>query len=428
MKPFAFVHSADLHLGSPFKGVSERIPHSLDVLRNATYDAFNALIHLCLESEAAFLLVAGDVIDDADHALRAQLAFRDAMVRLKEKEINAFVVHGNHDPAPAWSTRIFWPENLHLFRADTVERIVVRVDGVPTASISGISFAQGNEQRPLIEKFQRDHSDLFKIGLLHTSCGHHPDHTAYAPCTAGQLRETGFDYWALGHVHERAILSRAPYIAYPGNIQGLSIRETGARGCYLVRVDENRRIEVTFHPLDVVRWLLIRLDLSPIETLDNLDQALFRQMESALTAADGRSAIVRILLEGRSQLYSELRKEDTAAVLLERIRAAGIAKTPAVWVQDLQVNCLPPIDLTSRSKVDDFFGQVLREAKTLRLSTKIALNAAPGAPPETLAPALKDLFHHHRLARLLDPLSGDDCERLISEAEKLCLDLLEPDT
>lgn len=427
MKSFSFVHAADLHLGSPFKGVGERIPSSLDVLRNATYEALDALVSLCLEKKAAFLVVAGDVVDDADRALGAQLAFRDAMVRLQENNIKAFVVHGNHDPAPAWSTRIRWPDNLHLFRADDAERIIVQVDGIPTASISGVSFARADEQRPLIEKFRADTSNLFQIGLLHSSCGHSPDHAPYAPCTLEQLQKAGFDYWALGHVHERGILSKTPWIVYPGNIQGLSIRETGPRGCYLVEVAENRRIEATFHPLDRVRWQVIRLETASIDTLDSLEQALFQEMENALVAADGRSVITRIMLEGRSPLYGELRKADTAAILLERMRAGGPGSPPALWVQDLRINCLPPADLDRRRQSDDFFGQVLREAESLRLGTRAASPETPGELPEALAAALKDLFHHHRLARLLDPFSGDDYERLIAEAEKLCLDLLEPD-
>lgn len=426
MKPFSFVHSADLHLGSPIKGVGNHMPEALDALRSVTYDAFDALITFCLEREVAFLLVAGDVVDDADHALRAQLAFRDGMVRLGEKNIHAFVVHGNHDPATAWSTRILWPENLHLFGTEDTQTMTVPVDNIPAASICGISFAQKNEQRPLIDKFHAAHPGLFRIGLLHTSCGHHPDHKAYAPCTPGQLREAGYHYWALGHVHERAVLSEAPYIVYPGNIQGLHIRETGPRGCYLVNVNETHQVEMTFHALDRVRWVTIQVDTTSIDTLDALEQAIFWQLEDASGAADGRCVIARIILVGRSPLYSTLRKDETAGVLLERTREAGMGKTPAVWAQDMRVNCFPPVDLSRRRQVNDFLGQVLREAESLRLSLQTPSDESSDLLPRALGTALGELFHHPRLSRLLAPLTNEDCEQLFIEAERLCLDLLEP--
>ena len=86
-KSFTFVHAADLHLDSPFKGLREPDPAIIDALRSATFDAYSALIDLCLEREVAFLLIAGDVYDAEDRSLRAQLRFRDGLVRLAEKEI-----------------------------------------------------------------------------------------------------------------------------------------------------------------------------------------------------------------------------------------------------------------------------------------------------------------------------------------------------
>ena len=40
----------------------------------------------------------------------------------------------------------------------------------------------------------------FNVGLLHTSLTGKPGHDTYAPCSEAELREKGYDYWALGHV------------------------------------------------------------------------------------------------------------------------------------------------------------------------------------------------------------------------------------
>ena len=86
-RSFSFVHVADLHLDSPFKGITAKNPAIADPLRSATFRAFDALIDLCIEREVQFLVVAGDIYDGEDRSLRAQLRFHDGLVRLAEKNI-----------------------------------------------------------------------------------------------------------------------------------------------------------------------------------------------------------------------------------------------------------------------------------------------------------------------------------------------------
>ncbi|MEZ6149369.1 MAG: hypothetical protein R3C09_04535 [Pirellulaceae bacterium] len=58
----------------------------------------------------------------------------------------------------------------------------------------------------------------------------------------------GYDYWALGHIHKREVLCQEPFVAFSGNIQGRHIRESGPKGCYVVTVHDDRRLEPDFHP------------------------------------------------------------------------------------------------------------------------------------------------------------------------------------
>lgn len=91
---FSFIHAADLHLDSPFKGLGQQLqdyPEIVETLREATFTAFNNLINLCLDRSVDFLLVAGDVYDGADRSLRAQLRFRDGLRRLDEADRKSVV-------------------------------------------------------------------------------------------------------------------------------------------------------------------------------------------------------------------------------------------------------------------------------------------------------------------------------------------------
>jgi exonuclease SbcD len=80
----------------------------------------------------------------------------------------------------------------------------------------------------------------FNIGVLHTNLGGISEHANYAPCSLQTLKNKGYQYWALGHVHSRQILCTDPYIVYPGNIQGRNGREQGEKSCELVTVTRRR--------------------------------------------------------------------------------------------------------------------------------------------------------------------------------------------
>ncbi|MCH7800735.1 MAG: DNA repair exonuclease, partial [Chloroflexi bacterium] len=134
-----FVHAADLHLDSPFKGMSDVQPEIGARLRDATFDAYQKIIDLCISESVDALLVAGDVFDGADHSLRAQREFVDGLRRLDEASIRSFICHGNHDPLNGWEAKIPFPDKAFRFGAD-VEKVPVFPDDKDRAVIYGVSY------------------------------------------------------------------------------------------------------------------------------------------------------------------------------------------------------------------------------------------------------------------------------------------------
>ena len=291
-----FVHAADLHLDSPFRGIRSEAPdYVADTLRRATFDAYENIISLCLQERVDALLVAGDIYDGADRSLRAQLKFVDGLARLDAAGIRSFVCHGNHDPLDGWEARLTLPPGCVRFGPEVTGEAVF--PGTPErATVYGVSYPRREVRENLSPLFDEAAAGGgFGIGLLHANVGGHPDHDSYAPCSVADLADTGLDYWALGHVHTRQVLRQErPTVVYPGNPQGRHPLETGARGVYLVEADDYGAVTLDFRPVDVVRWETLQVGIGQLETEQELLDAIDSSAATCAEAAGGRAVVFRL--------------------------------------------------------------------------------------------------------------------------------------
>jgi DNA repair exonuclease SbcCD nuclease subunit len=422
VKPFSFIHTADLHLDSPFKGISEINDEISSELTEATFKSFNKMIDLCIEKQVDFLLIVGDIYDGADRSLRAQLRFRDGLKRLSDAEIKAYIVHGNHDPLDGWSANLDWPENVHIFNGKSVEEVSVEKDGDEIAQIYGISFHNREMKENLTNKFPeipQSEKALFTIGMLHCNVGTATGHEPYAPCTLQDLITRNFDYWALGHVHKKAKLyENAPLVIYPGNPQGLHPKETGARGCFLVNVDESGEPTAKFIELDSIRWFVEELSIDSLYTEQELISQIHNCIEKIRKEAERRSSVCRIILTGRSVLHSSIARKGVLDDILKDIREDEEGEKQFVWIESIEDNTNPEIDRKSLLEREDFIGDLVKLFEEFSHDeTKIA----------ELRESLEPLFTSPGGRRLLETIDGEHFLDLIKKAETLCLDKLMKD-
>ncbi|WP_296978059.1 DNA repair exonuclease [Thermobacillus sp. ZCTH02-B1] len=320
MNPFRFIHAADLHLGSPFKGLADAPEHVRRGLAEAEYAALRRLTEAALELGADFAVFSGDLFDSADRSLRARAALHRAWSRLAGAGVRVFAIHGNHDPLGGGPAMFEWPEGVHVFGADdrAEHRPACRRDGKPAAFVYGISYDRRAVTENLVPRYRPAEGADFHIALLHANVDGDPDHDAYAPCRLSELTGAGFQYWALGHVHGRRVLHEYPHVVYPGNLQGRHPGETGAKGCYLVEVDASGGVRLTFLPLDGVRWLSCRVSIDGLEDEERLLERMEECAVRTASSADGRPVMLEVVLEGRGPLHRRL--EDRADELLAALR------------------------------------------------------------------------------------------------------------
>jgi len=417
MDSFRFVHAADLHIDSPFAGVGDADNRVVTRLREATYEAFQNLVDLCINQNADFLVIAGDVYDGADRSVRAQLRFRDGLAKLAEKGIKSFVVHGNHDPLDGWQSSISWPEGVHIFGA-TPKWINLEKNGEVVAAVQGMSYPTREVIDNLATQFSPPESgNLFTIGLLHANVGANTAHPNYAPCTVEDLSQSGIDYWALGHVHTRQTLKRAaPVIAYPGNTQGRHPNEIGARGALVVDVDPSGASRSEFVALDVVRWERSEVDISSLETIDGLDSAIRQATNTLGVQAEDRDVVCRLTIVGRGPLHEQLATGGAVEDLLDSVRSAWSAGgSPWVWVERIVDSTRPAIDIESRAKADDFLGATLKRA---------LLSSVESDEIDRLTQVVADVYTGRRNG-LAKP-SHEQVSAWVEEARWYLAELLEP--
>lgn len=332
MTRFTFIHAADLHLGSPLAGLAARDAEIARRFASAGRRAFEDLVTLAIERQVAFLIVAGDVYDGdwADNAIG--LFFARQVARLDRAGIPVVLVRGNHDAESVVTRTITLPEGVRTFpsaRADTH-----RLDGLKVA-LHGRSFPNRAVEENLSLTYPPAVPGWFNVGVLHTSCTGHAAHATYAPCSVADLRARGYDYWALGHVHEYLELSRDPWILFPGNLQGRSIRECGPKGAVAVDVADGRVTGVRRLIVDHARFHHLGVALDGCATEREAVSAVEAALRPLADIAHGRLLAVRVHLTGETAAHDRLAADREG--LTAEIQAAAHRVHDDIWLETLTI-------------------------------------------------------------------------------------------
>jgi len=354
---FRFLHAADLHLDSPLKGLERYEGAPVDEMRGATRRALENLVELAIDREVDFVLIAGDVYDGDWKDHNTGLFFTSQMVKLKEAGIPVVMISGNHDAANRMTKSLRLPDNVDLLPHGEAGQSELKTLHDLGVAVYGRSFARQAE----FENFALSYPDripgLFNIGLLHTSLTGFDGHEPYAPCTPENLIQKQYDYWALGHVHNRSVISGESTIVFPGNLQGRHIRESEAKGCYLVHVDGQLKPSLEFQPLDVVRWVLCDVDAGKATQMDDVLAELTAGLIQAGDKQGGLPLAVRVCVTASPAVYREFQSSVTGWT--SQLRATAMEATGgAAWIEKVHFQPAVPGGLLRDSTLDGPIGEL----------------------------------------------------------------------
>lgn len=357
---FKFLHAADIHLDSPLRGLSSYETAPAEAIRGASRRALENLVELAQREQVAFVLLAGDLYDGDQRDYRTGIFISHLMGRLGKHDIAVYVVTGNHDAASK-ITRVFPPANMTVLSHDAPETVIRRDLGV---AIHGQGFATPREDGNLAAGFPDATAGLFNIGLLHTSLDGREGHADYAPCKLDDLRARGYQYWALGHVHAREVVSQDPWVVFPGCIQGRHIRETGAKGCTVVTVEDDVVRDVRAHSLDVFRWARCTVDVEDAVDPQAVLERLREPLGEALQSAGDRPVAVRVRLEGATRAAGRLASDPEWLTQQVRALAAEIGGDE-IWIEKLELQLTGKRDLEAAMAEDSTLGALIGAIRDL---------------------------------------------------------------
>lgn len=419
-----FVHASDLHLDAPLGNLGLLGKEKRLELARKAETAWSNLVELCVERQASFLVLAGDVFDDAAASFASQRRLNDGLTRLSEQGVKVFICHGNHDPlSEDFRSPFKLPEGVVRFPSDAAatHKVALRRSG-DEVCVSGISFATRTETRNLALQFAdvparagRPH-----IAVLHANLGGDSNHDNYAPCSRADLSEADVDYWALGHIHQRSVvdLGAGRRAAYCGNLQGRSFKpsECEPKGALVIPVERGSLGTPEFAACDKVRFVRSSVEVSSEDHLGGVLELMVSQAAALGEHHADRPVAWRARLEGRS---GTLRRGE----LQEYFAADGAWREDAAWENQLAASLngggLCGVEVAVKHLADR---EQIKASGDLRASVLEALDELRGADdPRRLSDSLLEMLP---ASSGLRKIWTDNHSARLEDAAELAEDLL----
>lgn len=352
-----FIHAADIHLDSPLSGLAAYKDAPADLLRTVTRDAFTKLVDEAIEEAVDFMVIAGDLYDGSWKDYNTGHFFCREMGRLNKVGIPVYLLFGNHDADSEMTKRLTLPPNVYLFESRKANTFLI--DELKVA-LHGRSYKDAATLENLAATYPDPVAGWLNIGVLHTALEGNSEHANYAPCSLAELNAKSYQYWALGHVHEHAILQKSPWVVFPGNLQGRHIRETGERGAILVTADENSIQTVERLLVDVLRWHVVNVDASDANTLGEVVRLVGRAFEQLIDKTPDKIYLsVRVCIKGKTAAHGELfgLESQLREEVLGQAAGYGIDR---LWVEKVRIETEPIVDTTNMAERSDAISDLQR--------------------------------------------------------------------
>ncbi|MCT7671735.1 metallophosphoesterase family protein [Lactobacillus iners] len=259
-----FLHIADVHLDSPFLGLSFLPSELFCQIKNAIQLSFEKAVNFAIDHDVDLVLLAGDTFDSIHPTPQSKIFFANQIKRLVDRQIQVVMVLGNHDYSQIDDLLLNESPYFKIIGSnEQIEQVDFMTKSQYKYRVVGFSYQHNHITEDIIAKYPPKSTSIYTIGLAHAGMKQSSvDQNNYAPFTLNEVKDLNYDYFALGHIHLRQVLSQEPWIVYSGNLQGRHVNEKDAKGFYFGQVDEqSQNTQLQFIDVSPIVWQTVDLIL-----------------------------------------------------------------------------------------------------------------------------------------------------------------------
>lgn len=259
-----FLHIADVHLDSPFLGLSFLPSELFCQIKNAIQLSFEKAVNFAIDHDVDLVLLAGDTFDSIHPTPQSKIFFANQIKRLVDRQIQVVMVLGNHDYSQIDDLLLNESPYFKIIGSnEQIEQVDFMTKSQYKYRVVGFSYQHNHITEDIIAKYPPKSTSIYTIGLAHAGMKQSSvDQNNYAPFTLNEVKNLNYDYFALGHIHLRQVLSQEPWIVYSGNLQGRHVNEKDAKGFYFGQVDEqSQNTQLQFIDVSPIVWQTVDLIL-----------------------------------------------------------------------------------------------------------------------------------------------------------------------
>jgi len=402
VEQISFIHVADLHLDSPFQGLSHIPEHIFREVRESTFVALDRLVRNAIHLQVDFVLIVGDLFDNERQSLKAQIRLRKAFEELEKHHINVYLSYGNHDHINGNIHSVTYPDNVYIFPSEQVSTFTYQKNGIPMVELHGFSYENRAVLTNKTAEYQANQQNaLFHIALLHGSLQSNTEHDTYAPFQLSELVHSDFDYWALGHIHQRSILKEDPPIVYSGNTQGRHRKETGEKGCYHVVLSE-ANTDLTFIPLQALQFTNRTIDVSTCTEVNQLENLIYNQIQHQYQQTTPQ--LIDLTLVSHQQNLYEWKNNGYLAEMIEIVNDTFVDQTNWNYIFRYAIKVERTSDDQMLAEGSHFIGELSRQFTE-----------------QSMESHLSELYQHRQGRKYLETLSEAEKVAVKDEAQQLLI-------
>ena len=259
-----FVHMADMHFDIPFTVLNNK--NNLgDKRRLEQREALKRIIEYIKENNIDYLFISGDLYEN-EYIRRTTIEYINQLFK-EIPNTKIYIAPGNHDPYINGSMykTFSWSNNVHIF-GDKIE-LIENED----CDIYGYGFSDFYRKDSELDNFTLKNKQKINILITHgTINGGTIENMEYNPLNKSKLKEIGFDYVALGHIHKLDYDNeKNQRIVYPGSTISMGFDELGKHGVIMGNIDKED-INLEFIPVDNKEFKEIELDMTEINSEEEL--------------------------------------------------------------------------------------------------------------------------------------------------------------